>query len=83
MSVKNVVAGEGLWACVKEVLGWILDTEAGTVTLTERNLEEVLILVDLPATLSRMGRKGLECLVWKLHSIHITVPEAVAHLFHI
>ena len=26
VSVKKLVAGEGDWTCVKEVLGWILDT---------------------------------------------------------
>ena len=31
--VKKIVEGEGGWTCVKEVLGWILDTEVGTVTL--------------------------------------------------
>ena len=36
--VKKLVAGEGVWTCVKEVLGWILDTEAGTVTLPEINI---------------------------------------------
>ena len=38
-SVKKLVAGEGGWTCVKEVLGWILDTEAEKVTLPERKLE--------------------------------------------
>ena len=33
VSVKKLVAGEGDWTCVKEVLGLIPDTEAGTVTL--------------------------------------------------
>ena len=33
VSVQKLVAGEGDWTCVKEVLGWILDTEAGTFTL--------------------------------------------------
>ena len=66
MSVKKIVAGEGDWTCVKDVLGWILDTEAGTVTFLERKLEELLILVDIPATHCRMGRKDLECLVGKL-----------------
>ena len=33
VSVKKFVVGEGGWTCVKEVLGWILDTEAGRVTL--------------------------------------------------
>ena len=55
VSVKKLMAGEGEWTCVKEVLGRILDTEAGTVTLPERKLEEILTLVDTPATQRRMG----------------------------
>ena len=81
--VKKIVAGKGDWTCVKEVLGRILDTEAGTVTLPERILEELLTLVDIPPTQRRMGRKYLERLVGKLRSIHLAVPGAVAHLFHI
>ena len=68
---------------MKEVLGWILDTEAGTVTLPERKLEELLTLVNIPPTQRRMGRKDLESLVGKLCSMHLTVPGAVAHLFHV
>ena len=49
VSVKKLLAREGYWTCVKKVLGWILDTEAGTITLPERNLEELLTLVDIPA----------------------------------
>ena len=48
MSVKKIVAGEGGWTCIKEVLGWILDTEARTVTLAESKLKELLTLVDIP-----------------------------------
>ena len=53
--MEQIVAGEGEWTCVKEVLGCILDTEAGTVTLPERKTEEILTLVDIPATQQRMG----------------------------
>ena len=83
MSAKKLVVGEGDWTCVKEVMGWILDTEAGTVILPERKRKELLTLVDIPATQSRTGRKKLECLVGKLRSMHLAVPGAVAHLFHI
>ena len=55
MSVKKLVAGEGEWTCVKEVLGFLLKTEAGTVTLPERKLKELLTLVDIPPTQHRMG----------------------------
>ena len=55
VSVRKLVAGEGDWTCVKEALGWILDTEAGTATLSEGKIEEILTLVDIPATQCRMG----------------------------
>ena len=33
VSMKNLLSGEGVWTFIKEILGWILDTEAGTVFL--------------------------------------------------
>ena len=66
VSVKNLLAGEGGWTFVKEVLGLILDTEAGTVTLPERNIKELLTVVDIPVTQRRMGWKYLELLIGKL-----------------
>ena len=83
VSVKNLPAGEGDWTCVKEVLGWIPYMEAGTVTLSERILEEILALVDVPTTQRKMGQKDLERLIGKLHSVHLAVPGGVACLFHI
>ena len=55
VSMKKLLAGEDDCTCVKEVLGRILDTEAGTVTLPEMNLEELLTLVDIPPTQRKMG----------------------------
>ena len=66
VSVKNLLAGERGWTFVKEVLGLILDTEAGTVTLPERNIKELLTVVDIPVTQRRMGWKYLELLIGKL-----------------
>ena len=85
MSVKELVAGEGGWTCVKEVLGWILDTQGrdSHPPPPERNIEELLALVDIPATQHRMGRNDLKHLVGKLYSMHLAVPGSVAHLFHI
>ena len=41
VSVKKIQVGEGGWTCAKDVLGWIIDTEAGTVALPERKLQEL------------------------------------------
>ena len=49
MSVKNLVAGEGYWTYVKEILGWILDMQAGKITPLDRNIEKLLTLLDIPA----------------------------------
>ena len=51
--------------------------------LLEHKLWEILTLVDIPATQSHMVQKELERLVWKIHSMHLAVPGAVAHVYHI
>ena len=45
VSFKNLLAGEGDWEYVKEVLGCIIDTKVGMLSLPERKLQE---LRDLP-----------------------------------
>ena len=77
------MAGEGDWTCMKDVLGWLIYTEAGMVDLLERKNLELLKLLSIPATKRRMVRKELERLVRKLRSMHLAVPGAVAHLYHI
>ena len=81
--VKKLLAGEGYWECIKEILGWIIDIMAGTVALPERKLQELWDLLDIPISQWRMGRKNLERLVRNLRSVHPSVPGAVEHLYHI
>ena len=49
----------------------------------ECNLQELFNLLAIPTTQRKMGRKDLEHLVEKLRSIHLAVPGAVAHIYHI
>ena len=81
--MKKLLAGEGGWICIKEVLGWKIYMEVGTVTLPERKLRELLTLVGILLTQLCMVRKDIERLVGKLLSMHIAVPGAVAHFYHI
>ena len=83
MSVKKLLAREGDWGCVKEVLGRIINTKAETVALPERKLQELQALLDIPISQRRMGRNELEQLVGKLRSMHLAVPGAVVHIYHI
>ena len=83
MSVKNLLAGEGGWACIKEVLGWIIDTKAGTVALPDRKIQKLRNLLAIPTTQRRMSRNNLERLIGKLRSMHLALPGAVANLYHL
>ena len=83
VSVNKLMAGEGDWTCKKEVLGWRIDTEAGTVDFPERKHLVLLQLLAIPTTQCQMGRKELELMVGKLCSVHLAETGAVAHLYHI
>ena len=41
VSAKKLLDGEVDWECVKEVLRWVVYTNAGTVALPEHNLQEL------------------------------------------
>ena len=83
VSIKRLMAGKGNWTCKKEVLGWRIYTEVGTVALPEQKHLELLQMLAIPSTQRRMGRKELNRLVRKLHSMDLSVSGAVAHLYHI
>ena len=53
------------------------------VALPERNILELIPLLAILETKRRIGRKYLELLVGELCSMHISVPGAVVHLYHI
>ena len=66
VSVNNLKAGEGDWCFLKEALGCKIDTEAVTIALLKRKLQEMNHLLSIPATQQRIGRKELERLVGNL-----------------
>ena len=61
----------------------MVDVEAVTVALQERKLQDLLTCMDLTASQRHITRKYMEFLIGKLHSVHLIVPGAVAHIYHI
>ena len=49
-SIKKVLVREGDWTYAEKVLDRTIDTEAGTSTLTDHKLWELMTLVGIPAT---------------------------------
>ena len=81
--VKMIKVVEGNWTCVKEVLGWTIDTEDRTVALLEQKVQELNQLLAILATKQCIIRKDLEHFVGTLRSMHLTVLGLVVHLYHI
>ena len=72
---------DGSWKVTKEILGWIIDTEKGTIQLPPCRLVELKDLLDIPDSLWRMSVKKLCALIRKLRSMQ--VPSAIRHFYHI
>ena len=68
---------------MEEVLGSMINTEAGTVALPEWKLQELNQLLAIPATQRCIGRKDMERLKGKICSIKLALPGAVAYLYHV
>ena len=81
-SIKKMMAGKGNWTYTKEVLGWLINIEAGKLVLLEPTHMDILQLVSIPATQCRMVWKELERLVGKICPMHLMLPGEVAHLYH-
>jgi hypothetical protein len=78
VSLKKASSGDGDWANLKELPGWVVDTANGTLRLSSSRRAELLSLLDIPPTQRQMSRKKLEWLIGKLHSMHLAVPGAIA-----
>ena len=83
VSLKKARAGDGNWSVSKEILGWIINSASGTISLSPKRITDLNTLLDIPPTQHRMSRKKLERLIGKLRSMHLAVPGAIGHFYHI
>ena len=80
VSIKKLLAREGDWNRVKEVLGCTVNMESVKVALKERKLQELLTLLYLPDIQLGIVRNDLEYLIGKLIFMHLAVTGGVTHL---
>ena len=83
VSLKKALQGDGSWLPVKEILGWILDTSQGTLQLPEKRRQELRQLLQIPASQRRISVDKLRRLIGKLRSLHLAVPGAIGHFYHL
>ena len=80
-SVKKLRKGDGSFTTVKVVLGWLIDTVAGTVELPPHRLERLMeLLKAFPKSRVSCLKRELQHLVGELQSMIIAIPGGVGYL---
>jgi hypothetical protein len=74
ISIKKLLKGEGSWCTVKEVLGWIIDTTAKTITLPPRRSVRLLAIFDDLRDKRRIGVKLWHKVLGELRSMVLAIP---------
>ena len=83
IDLKKATAGDGDWEVSKVILGWIINTSKGTISLSPKCLSDLYQLLDISPAQQCMSRKKLERLIGKLRSMHLAIPSAIGHFYHI
>jgi hypothetical protein len=84
ISIKKLLKGDGSWATVKKVLGWIIDTVSMTLTLPQRRLDRLADLLDsIQPTQKRLSKKRWHQLLGELRSMALAIPGARGLFSHL
>ena len=77
VSMKKLRQGDCSWTTTKSILGWIINTVAGTLTLPSHRQERLnQILASLPITQKRTTVKKWHRLLGELRSMALALPGA-------
>ena len=82
VSLKKARQDDGDWESTKEILGWIINAQDGTLRLSPKRRADLESLLDIPPSQRRMSRKHLMHLIGKLRSMHLAVPGAIGHFYY-
>ena len=80
-SIKKLLRGDGSLETVKVVLGWVIDTIAGTIELPPHGLERLMeLLAAFPQSRQTCPKRELHRLLGELRSMIIAIPGGVGCL---
>ena len=75
VSTKKLRKGDAAWATRKKMLGWTIDSVAGTITLTPRRRDRLnAILSDIEPSASSLPIKRWHKILGELRSMAIAIP---------
>ena len=70
-------------ATTKDILGWIVNTNEGTLRPSPKRMANLETHLDIPPSQRQIYTKKLERLIGKLRSVHLAVPGAVGHFYNL
>ena len=77
VSLSKLRKGDCSWTTIKNILGWIINTVAGTIELPLHRQERLgTILASIPVTQKRTTVKKWHRLLGELRSVSLTLPGA-------
>ena len=79
VSIKKALQGYVYWAEEKEILGWILNYEAGNFQLPPRRIADLKALLAITSTRRRIAPPKLCSLIGKPRSMQLKVPSTIRH----
>ena len=72
--MKKLLKGDGQWSTTKELLGWLVDTVAKTVSLTTRKGSKLLQRFDFLRGKKRTSLKQWQKFIGELRSMVLAIP---------
>jgi hypothetical protein len=83
ISVKKLKKGDAHWATTKQILGWLIDTVATTLTLPPHRLERLFeILRSISPEQQRVSLKKWQSILGELRAMAIAIPGARGFFSH-
>ena len=80
-SLKKALARDEYWETIKEILGWMIDTNRGNLALSSKKRPDLISLLDIPNSQRHKYSKKLERFIGKLRSIHFAMTGVIWHFY--
>ena len=80
ISLKKLQKGDAAWSTQKTILGWDVDTEQGTIQLTQRRVQRLHDILDsIGERQKRISTKKWHQVLGELRSMELAVPGLKSH----
>jgi hypothetical protein len=73
-SLKKMDKGDATWSTTKTILGWLVDSVAGTISLPPHRVERLMNILNVPSTQRFVPKKQWFQILGELRSMSLAIP---------